>query len=148
MLMIYIYTHEWMYNNVCIHIYIYQHLQRGAKWFRKGSHGKSIILIVFTRKHEIFMGYVSFREGKYKFDALFWHDFCHHFFPHVGDIHLTKAGKTPASFVIFTLSLVHGNQTNNAHPPALGHFCSNSAASPTTLGEDRHAPRRVFGNLS
>ena len=70
-----------MYNNVCIHIYIYQHLQRGAKWFRKGSHGKSIILIVFTRKHEIFMGYVSFREGKYKFDAPFLTWFLPPFFP-------------------------------------------------------------------
>ena len=29
----------------------------------KHSHGKSTILMVFTRKDGIFMGYVSFREG-------------------------------------------------------------------------------------
>ena len=30
------------------------------------SHGKSTILMVFTKKDGIFMGYVSFREGIYR----------------------------------------------------------------------------------
>ena len=38
-------------------------------------HGKSTILMVFTRKDGIFMGYVSFREGNCCF--VFWCLVCH-----------------------------------------------------------------------
>ncbi len=36
-------------------------------------HGKCTILMVFTRKDGIFMGCVSFREGKGIFSQLRWH---------------------------------------------------------------------------